>query len=277
MKSYHTIYNGLNRAGFGSLIQAQLILNHYVAQTNKSIFFPGFKNLDHWQNSSKTQEIFCKELNMFFTDKISNSDESESKYINHLFLVKFWAEFNLNNIIKYNRIKYHGIFNKKGNNGFTVAIHYRALLTTDRGINSESQRFSSKEFYENAIKYCLENYNQKIQFNLFCVNKDETTKYLSDKFDVNVLDNSDLKLTFENLISSDILIASKSSLSWSAHLYGINKLVIAQTFWHPWSKNTILINDRGNQVKSFLNYKPFYRKIKSLKYLFLKYRRTDIF
>jgi len=277
VKLYHTIYNGLSKAGLGSLIQAQLILNHYSFYKNKSIFFPGFKNLDHWQNSNKTQEIFSNELNMFVTDKLSNIDESESKYINHLFLVKFWVEFNLDDIIKYNRIKYQGIFNKKANKEFTVAIHYRALLTSDRGINSESQRFSSKEFYINAIKYCLENYNQKIQFNLFCVNKDDTTKYLSDKFDVNVLDNSDLKLTYENLIFSDILIASKSSLSWSAHLYGINKLVIAQPFWHPWSKGTVLFNEQGNKKNYHYSYKAIYRKIKSLKYMFLINQKTNIF
>jgi len=278
MKYVHTIFDGRNQAGLGSIIQAQLILNAYANKKQKLIFFPGFINLYHWQFENLSKEKYCENLNFFVSKKTSQKKSTTSVFISDIFLVKYWAEFKLEEIIDYNRNKYQEYLPKNKEDKLIVAIHYRTHLKTEIGlVDKNSDRFSSLNFYENAIQYCLERHKEILQFNLYCLNKDQTTLYLSKKYNVIIKDDTSLRTTFSDLRSANILIASKSSLSWSAHLYGLNQYVISQPFWHPWSKSTILLNERGKKIRHNLNLKTLKRKIKSFKYYFFKTKRTDIF
>ena len=272
MKNYFTIYDGRKLAGFGSLIQAQLVLRAYCKIKKLDYRFPGFTNVNHWQLESISPELFSSTLNKFYNLPLEELD-SNSTYISHLYLIKFWLEFNLNRVISINNEIYTNNFRVKNR----VSVHYRVILktdTTDEDLKKDNVRYCSQEYYEASIKYCRRILGKKIKIDLFCMHQDSFTDYLKKKYSVNIILDHPIVPTFISFIESRVLITSSSSLSWAAHLYGFNELVIAKPFWHPWKQNSILINNNGKMVKNALSIPLIKRKIISLSnFYFRKYSK----
>tara|TARA_B100000900_G_C20483112_1_gene676305 strand:- start:119 stop:952 length:834 start_codon:yes stop_codon:yes gene_type:complete len=273
LKNYFTIYDGKKLAGFGSLIQAQLVLRAYCKIKKLNYRFPGFTKVHHWQLESKSPELFSSTLNKFYNLPLEELD-SNSVYISHLYLIKFWLEFNINRVIKINNEIYTNNFRVKNR----VSIHYRVRLKTDTESESafkkDNFRYCSQEYYEASIKYCRRILGEKIKIDLFCIHQDSFTDYLKKKYSVNIILDCPIVPTFINFIESKAFITSSSSLSWAAHLYGLNELVIAKPFWHPWKQNSILINNNGKVLKNGLSIPMIKRKITSLSsFYFRKYSK----
>ena len=271
--SFFTIYDGRNKAGLGSIIQAQLILNAYAKKNKMLTLFPGFKRLDHWQNEAISQEKFSNQLNYFISDPDLKFKFDQRKYISHLFLVKYWSEFNIDYILRTN----HNIYKKKfkKNKVKTISIHYRNFLSTDRGVNQNDPRFSlSKKYFVNAIKLSRKKLKKNFKVNVYCIKEDHITDYLKKKFDANIRTGVSLKETFYELIVSNVLITSLSSLSWSAHLYGLNDMVISRAFWHPWSGSTILLNNEGKLSSKKITIQLIKRKLSAI--LYYSFKKNDM-
>ena len=263
-KAYFTLFDGEDKAGFGSIVQAQLILVAYCKLKKASFFFPGFKNLNHWQlEKNKSQIEFSNQLNMFLPIGVDSKKHSKSFFykIDYNYLINCWLEFNCGrivNILKDIELNYETPYFEKSK--INVVIHYRNHLKTDtdtfdRGIGDNS-------YYEHAIKIALSKYSlSDINFILFANRNCDFIEYLNKKYSVKSYLETSLSVTYSHFVLAEVLITSKSSLSWSAHLYGRNKLVVGRHFWHPWYKNTILINSKG-KIKLFSFY-SFKIKIKS--------------
>ena len=76
-------------------------------------------------------------------------------------------------------------------------------------------------------------------------NKDEFAIF-QESPRIRVVANEDILITFEHLITANILVTSKSSFSYVAALYNTNQVIYTE-FWHPplshWNKITPMIED----------------------------------
>ena len=189
--------------------------------------------------------------------------------------MKYWLEFNIN---KFSDILSKQEFNYKidslifDKGIINVAIHYRVSLPTDTDNFQSVRNYDEDEFFEKSISLIVNKFRYtKFQIHVFTQNTTNFITKIQKAHSVIIHDSMPVYDTFLHFIHADVLVCSKSSLSWSAHLYGKNKLVIGRTFWHPWKRGTILINNKSEIITNFK------RKIIAIKYLFIKNLKSDLY
>jgi hypothetical protein len=253
MDLYYTRYDGNNKEGIGSILQSQLHLYAYCRMNNYKMFFPGFQNISHYQYSNETKDVFNKKLNDFLN--IPSDGINATKYIDPIFLLKNWGEkYNsekknyiseLFNLISYNKDYY---FDKTKN---TVSIHIRNLNSQDVCFDKNRELYSDikKKYFINLIKNIYLKHGNDLDIHIFSQGLEKDFIELKNNFDVKLHLNDDLIITFYHLITSDILITSNSSLSWTAHLYNKNKFVYSRNnFFHSWYPSTFFVDFDGNMI-----------------------------
>ena len=114
---------------------------------------------------------------------------------------------------------------------FNIAIHIRVSNATD--INLPSFRMTDLSYYvsimnsirvlhkDKLIKFHI--YSQGDKSNFSCLDSDETIFHLDEP----------LTKTFIDLVFADILVTSKSSLSYTAALLNTHEIYYNNNFWHP--------------------------------------------
>lgn len=251
MDYYYTRFDGGNQEGLGSILQSQLHLYAYCKMNNKKMFFPGLKNISHYQYANESSDIFSNNINSFLN--IPSEGNEGTIYMDPNYLIREWGE--LNNTKKkdyiselYKQIHYTGktIFEKDKTN---VSIHIRNINSQDVCFDSNRELYSEqkKHYFDNLIKNIIFKYGKNINLNIFSQGKKEEFLFFEENFDVKLHLNESLIFTFYHLIISDILVTSNSSLSWSAHLYGKNKVVYSRTnFFHSWYPFTFFVDFDGN-------------------------------
>lgn len=253
MEYYYTRYDGNNQEGLGSILQAQLHLYAYCRMNNKKMFYPGLKNISHYQYTQDTEETFSQKLNNFLN--ISSDGESGTQYIDPSFLIKDWGE-------KFNQTKKIYIselfdkLNYSGNNYFdksktTVSIHIRNVNQQDVCFDRNREYYSEtkKIYFTKLIENLLKIHGSDLDIHIFSQGYESDFEIFTKNFNARLHLNDDIITTIYHLIISDILATSNSSFSWIAHLYGQNKYVYSRNnFFHSWYPSTFFIDNSGNII-----------------------------
>ena len=276
---YKTDLDGANSEGLGSILQRVIHLYAFGKIFDRNVEIPEFKNLQHYQHEKKTKKLFHSEINSFLPFKTQSQKEIKSVHISVHFLLLFFGEVFLTKKKKYiselkSKINYGSkhLFNS---NNKTIAIHIRNLnkLDTDFGVKREVLSKERHCFYVNLLNSLIKNHvNHEIH--VFSQGDIKEFQFL-DSFPIQFHLNTPLIETFYHLMTSDVLVTSNSSLSWTAHLFGANKKVYSRlTFFHSWYPRTILISKKGvpmgrmlsyfliqiNRIKTILQYCKYYLK-----------------
>ena len=273
-----TTSDGNGKAGFGSILQLQLLLYAYCKLNRVEYCFTDFKNIAH--NLDNAQQDFDQNLTKFVNLPKSISTLEKSDMQEH-YLMNQFVRRNISLLKKiistlYYRINYSGPLYFQ-DSFFNIALHIRVWNSWDQKNNSNffSENIYKREiyfeglnqhnfnYYKSAIDLAVAQANKPVKLHIFSQGRIEDFNDFSD-YNIEYHLNEDLIPTFYHLVISDVLIASKSSLSWSAHLYGINKFVIARAdYWQPWYGGTILLNKNGKRTPKFLiAIKQIFMKIK---------------
>lgn len=275
-----TTSDGREQAGFGSILQLQLLLYSYCKIYGANYCFTGFKNIAH--NMGNAQKDFDQKLTKF-VNLPKSSRTLEGLHIPENYLMNQFVGCNINRLQEiistlYDRINYVGPLYFK-DSYFNITIHIRVWnswdlqnnsnVTTEniyqRDIYCKDLNQHNLKYYKSAINYAVSRAKKPIKLHIFSQGAIEDFNDFSE-YDIEYHLNDDLVSTFYHLVISDVLIASKSSLSWSAHLYGVNKLVIARNdYWHPWYNGTILLGKNGMKIPKFLSViKQIFMNIKAI-------------
>jgi hypothetical protein len=224
--------------GFGSQFQTLLHMIYYAAANNAGYIHIPIKTIEHNYTNDplyvkEMEEFMCvwlfKQINEIDTSispirHISNEEcrnyfqQDVDKAMCHSSLnaykSSFWQNINANH---YN------------NNKFNIAIHIRR---GDVQPDYNGGRYTSNEFYLKQMTYLAEIYADKtILFHIYSEGSEE--EFACFKTHNSVLHlNEDVKTTFIGLITSDVLVQSKSSFSYVAGLL-TNGIVYHIPFWHP--------------------------------------------
>lgn len=273
---YKTDLDGSDSEGLGSILQRVIHLYAYGKIYNRNVKITEFKNLQHYQHENKTKEVFHSEINSFLPFKTLNQKANKSVQISVHYLLLYFGEVFLNKKRKYiselrNKINYDSkqLFESKNK---TIAIHIRNLnkLDTDFGVKREVLSKKRHFFYQNLLNNLIKNHvNHEIH--VFSQGDIKEFQFL-DSFPIQFHLNKPLIETFYHLMISDILVTSNSSLSWTAHLFGANKMVYSRlTFFHSWYPGTILISKSGNPRGKLYSYFLIQAKRVKIIFQYLKY------
>lgn len=290
----YTTFDGYGAAGLGSLLQLQILLYAYARIKHKRALLARFVNLGHAPEDVLQKDKFIDDINNFFNFPAFNDSLALADHIDEEYLVRFFSEVYLRKKMSYTRelagfIKYNGPkhFDKSYCN---VAIHIRVWNQWDAKNNSSVRdlEISNREMFNHnsesnyhinfltaVIDHIKSRTDKELALHIFSEGVESDFSVFSSLPNLSLHIGTNLPETLYHLIFSDVLVTSKSSLSWSAHLFGQNKLVVARAdFWHSWSgANTLLLNEDGNRV-SFIQaiLQRGYRLYRAIRY-FVKSNR----
>jgi hypothetical protein len=243
MEICYTRFDGNDQEGLGSILQSQLHLYAYCRMNNKKFFFPGFKNISHYQYSQDTKEEFIDKINKFFSFP-SEGSFGES-YIEPQFLLKKWGE--IYNDEKKEFIKeLYGYIKYTGNSFFqesktSLSVHIRNINPEDvcHDINREYLNTKKEKYFLDLITNVKKIHGNDLDIHVFSQGEEKDFLKFKEIHDCTLHLNDDVIKTFYHLLTSNILITSNSSFSWCAHLFNMNEHVYSRNnFFHSWYKTT---------------------------------------
>ena len=234
--------------GFGSQFQTLIHMIYYAAANNAEYIHIPIRTMEHNYSDDplyvKSLEDFMgvrlfKQLDeidpsLSFIRHISNAEcrnyfqQSVDTAMSHISLSLYKSAF------------WSGIpRDHYNNNKLNIALHIR------RGdvqyTNSNIDRYTSNEFYLEKMTYLSETYADKdIQFHIYSEGSVEEFECFQSENTVLHL-NEDVKMTFIGLITSNVLVQSKSSFSYVAGLL-TKGIVYHIPFWHPPMSSWILLS-----------------------------------
>jgi len=141
------------------------------------------------------------------------------------------TNYSLNHYNKHGKNEKHGIIEKHGKN---VAVHIRRGDVTTNTTNPDIMiRYTPTEYFKNIILY-LQKEDPNRNFDIFT----ELTEQNKSEFDIfknipklEIISNNNTLLTFQHLITADILVTCKSSFSYISAFYNPNTIYYLP-FWH---------------------------------------------
>lgn len=255
---YCSDLDGKNTEGLGSVLQLYLHLYAYGKINNKEILLPKFQNLNHYQHENISKDEFHLIINDFFSFQSDLKRTDEIKFIEPEYLLRYFGEINLKKKKNYiselsRKINYKSI--KYFNSNKTISVHIRNQnkLDTDFNLNREYLNNEKHKFYIKLIENLINQFPE-YEIHIFSQGHIEEFKFLNN-FSINFHLNTPLIETFYHLITSKILVTSNSSLSWTAHLFGLNQKVYSRSnFFHSWYPSTILISKNGKPKGKLFSY-----------------------
>jgi hypothetical protein len=233
--------------GFGSQFQTLLHIIYYSSVNNAEYIHIPIQTIEHNylndpQYVKTLEEFMCvkmfKSIHDIDTSCISNVrnitsaecrnyfEKDVNRAMSHISLVTYKSTF-WNNINE----------NHYNNNKFNISIHIRR---GDVQPNYNSYRYTSNQFYLTQMQHLSEKYKDRdILFHIYSEGLESEFECFKTQNTVLHL-NEDVKTTFIGLITSDVLVQSKSSFSYVAGL--LSKGIIYHIpFWHPPLSSWILI------------------------------------
>lgn len=130
-------------------------------------------------------------------------------------------------IIQAKNLFYKNKFINKTDTNKNVAVHIRRYNSNDNG---QTYGYTEDEYFLNAINHIRSEYNNSKTFHIYSQGEiKDFEKFKSDDTIFNL--NEKLENTICNLVTSDILVMSKSSLSYVSGLLS-NGIVYYLPFWH---------------------------------------------
>ena len=237
-----TIYCNPKRSdGFGAQFQNIIWTYIYCKMNDFEFYYLPFSKMEHNYDNDK---YFIKNKEYFINfDKHFNLANNNYNQLDTKKCYKFIEE-NINtyhfiknlNVIK--NIFYKNKINPYDKDVFNIALHIRMPNSHDNG-QSYGYIFD-KNYYLNIINKIVDKYNNKnIKIHIFSQGKIENFEEYKNELTQFYL-NEDVESTFLYFCFADILITSKSSLSYTAALLNNNEIYYTK-FWHPPLKNWNII------------------------------------
>jgi hypothetical protein len=233
--------------GFGSQFQTLLHIIYYSSVNNAEYIHIPIQTIEHNylndpQYVKTLEEFMCvkmfKSIHDIDTSCISNVRNITSAECRNYFQQDVDRAMSHISLITYKSIFWNSINeNHYNNNKFNIAIHIRR---GDVQPDYNGGRYTSNDFYLIQMQYLCEKYKDRaILFHIFSEGFESEFECFKTQNTVLHL-NEDVKTTFIGLVTSDVLVQSKSSFSYVAGLLS-KGIVYHISFWHPPLSSWILI------------------------------------
>jgi hypothetical protein len=266
--------DGENSEGIGSMAQYQLIAYGLSKHLNLKYAFLGFKNLQHYQHHSQyNKNSWCELFNNYFNfpNELFHHDYDEIKMgIYDLFnYIKTKNKLNKDLVIDINPKElfhlnvndYKQHINKLSDNinhkiqldktKNNISIHIRSLNKIDTDLDPVRDYFDETKtsYYSNLINNIdkVPTKKEKI-YHIHSQTEETKLKFLEENINSKIIYhiNSNPCISLSYMIQSDLLVGSKSSFSYIAHLLNKNKSLFRNNFWMHLYHQTFLIDENGN-------------------------------
>jgi hypothetical protein len=250
----YTRFDGNYTEGIGSILQSQL---HLYAYCRINGYYPNLiklSNISHFQYTNKDSKQYDESFNNFFS--FFKTSDIDGDYIDPNWLIRDWGEKNNDKKKQYinelsDKIIYtdKNYFNKDKK---TVSVHIRSINQEDVCNNPNREYYSDlkQKYFVNLINNINYIHGDNLDIHIFSQGEENSFKIFKEKFNCNLHINDNIINTLYHLINSDILVTSNSSLSWCAHLFGVNEFVYSRdNFFHSWYQSTIKVNINGDIIK----------------------------
>lgn len=236
----HTLSDGLHTEGIGAILQYQLFCYAYCKLNGFNFEFSGFKNLQHFQYTSQTQEEFSNTATNFCSLPV-NKISVGSVFISPEEIMKYGQQ-NIDKVVPIlKELKINKINNFYYDTSFiNVAVHIRTFTPTDcdpapiRECFNHQKKETILSYYRNVVDKLNILYNsQKLRYYIYSQSNLEDLNILNPVFsNINYKINEHPIITLYHMVHADVLVMANSSLSYVAHLYGRNKCIAKPTFYH---------------------------------------------
>lgn len=271
--------DGFNREGIGSVIQWNLLLYGISKKLGVNFFAKPFKNISHYQYNDILREKWSEDFTQFFNlhsphtfdleynfdgdcqdlvEFIKDNKDSRKNInieVNKKFVIdngfplipEFFEKGYLKDIkenLTYNKETY---FDK---NIFNISLHLRTLNSCDIPTYPEMETYlvyKDSSHIKNIFDILKERlYNKKV-----CVyihsqgDKNDFTDLLEfseENFEIILKLNEHPIDDIYHMSNADLLIMSKSSYSWIAHLLNFNQTLVRDNFYQPTYPNRVFLD-----------------------------------
>jgi hypothetical protein len=243
------ITNFKNADGFGS--QYQRIIECYIySKYNKYIFhYRPFSSMEH----NYTNDPLYIEKKEKLINLISNIDNIDNNKLNNYIILPNntiidFFEKNINEICEGEHIKFikDCFWKNKEKNVFknakiNIAVHIRRLNSHDGGIRNAGDRVTTNnKYYLDIINIIKKKYqNKELCFHIHSQGKYEDFSEFYNQENIILKLNTEVEISFIEMVAADILITSPSGLSYVAALLSDGEIWY-KPFWHPPRKNWII-------------------------------------
>jgi hypothetical protein len=233
--------------GFGSQFQTLLHMIYYSSVNNAEYIHIPIQTIEH---NYTNDPLYVKSLEEFMCVKkfknihdIDTSCISNIRHITNAECRNYFQEDVDRAMSHISLVTYKSVFwknineNHYNNNKFNISIHIRR---GDVQPDYNGGRYTSNEFYLTQMQYLCEKYKDRdILFHIYSEGLEGEFECFKTQNTVLHL-NEDVKTTFVGLITSNVLVQSKSSFSYVAGLLS-KGIVYHIPFWHPPLSSWILI------------------------------------
>ena len=233
--------------GFGSQFQTLMHMIYYAAANNAEYIHIPIKTIEHNYANDPSYVESMEEIMCVWLFKKINEIDSPMPTIRHISNeeCRNYFQHSVDTAMTHSSLSsYKSVFletinkNHYSSNKFNIALHIRRGDV--QSTNSNKERYTSNEFYLEKMKYLSETYADKdIQFHIYSEGSVEEFECFQSENTVLHL-NEDVKMTFIGLITSNVLVQSKSSFSYVAGLL-TKGIVYHIPFWHPPMSEWILL------------------------------------
>lgn len=183
-------------------------------------------------NSFKSQSVlFVLEQDQFYEAQYEYSDVLRAKFHS--------SNANCNNKLLYNK------------ENFNVAIHVRRGDVNPSALGNDNirMRWQDNEYFCNVLKRVVSNLGTGKPIKIFLFSQGQIKDFgdFAEFKNLTFCLDMDARSSFFHLVSSDVLITSKSSFSYKPALLNGGLKIAPRNFWHsyPKTKDWILVEDDG--------------------------------
>ena len=223
--------NSYRDDGFGAQYQSIMSGIAYCEKMKYKFHFTRFKTIEHIKTS---QEVDSLTNFIGIPTKKENIkcdiSESFSKIVHGAIKPSyFYTPYVLTKIRRY----YYSTSKPIIKNQSEISIHIRrGDVVSDSSNNNINIRYTSNVVYSKIINFLTKKYPDK-KITIYSQGKLEDFKDLQsiNRSKISLFLNGDIKETFHRLVSSNILVTSKSSFSYTAAILNTNKIYYLD-FWH---------------------------------------------
>jgi len=244
--------------GFGSQFQNIISAIVFAEENNLNFVHIPFKSLEHnYDNNSSFVQTLEHAMNIDEKyPRMNNELKNEKFFVNKFGHYKVYFDGNIEKYLNskaLNDIKINYMANKKSKKNyfpeshdmFNVVIHIRNINSHDK------QQYYKQQMYNYELKTQIKTSiivmrnivkkyeGKKIMFHIMSQGEQHKFKLISKYFkNVKFHLNTPVETTFHQMVIADVLVTSKSSLSYTAALLSDNKIYYKK-FWHKGSNKWI--------------------------------------
>ena len=274
-----TNVDGFGKEGIGSVAQWNIVLYGICKKLEVNFFADPFINISHYQYNNISKEKWSEDFTKFFNLNKSQKFDVEydfgGKYQDLLDFISenkdckenICVEVDKNFIIKngfplidemyengyLKEIKENLVYSNQtyfDKNVFNISLHLRALNSCDVPTYPEMETYlvyKDSSHIQNIFDILKERlYNKKV-----CVyihsqgNKNDfidLLEFSEENFEIILKLNEHPIDDMYHMSNADLLIMSKSSYSWIAHLLNFNQTLVRDNFYQPTYPNRVFLN-----------------------------------